>query len=358
MARRELRPAARLFVKKRTARSRAAGALLLTLSLGVAGFGIATAVYLEQPAGTGQRETPQVMAAVPAPPHDPLAAAAAVPSGAEAAPPPPIAVPALEPQAGASVPPAGAAAVPAPETLPPVASPAPEPQAGPSVPSPSGPPAQTAALEPPPPPAAPPPVALAAPVPPPAAESPPERYWVEYGVFAREPSALRLQQELRREGLAAIIVATHGRDGRKLLRVRSAPLADLGAAQHDIGAARRGLRLAALLHRGSPAAATAIPAAQYRVQFGAFAYPQHAAQLSRELSRGGLAVTVSSVRGASGKPLYLVRSLPVPDHAQAVALGARGQELAQTDFLIERSPGPPAQHLPARAPPRPVADSR
>ncbi len=357
MARRELRPAARLFVKKRTAGSRAAGALLLTLSLGVAGFGIATAVYLEQPAGTGPRETPHVMATVPAPPHDPLAAAAAVPSDAEVPPPPSIALPALEPQAGASVPPAGAAAVAAPETLPPAASPALEPQAGPSVPSPSGPPPQTAALEPPPPPAASPPAALAAPIPPPAAELP-ERYWVEYGVFAREPGALRLQQELRREGLAAIIVGTHGRDGRKLLRVRSAPLADLGAAQHDIGAARRGLRLAALLHRGSPAAATAMPAAQYRVQFGAFAYPQHAAQLSRELSRGGLAVTVSSVRGASGKPLYLVRSLPVPDHAQAVALGARGQELAQTDFLIEQSPGPGAQHLPARAPPRPVADSR
>jgi len=48
MTRRELRPVARLFSKKRSVRSRVAGALLLTLSLGVAAFGIATAVYLEQ----------------------------------------------------------------------------------------------------------------------------------------------------------------------------------------------------------------------------------------------------------------------------------------------------------------------
>lgn len=325
MTRRKLRPVARLFSKRRPHWPRLAGALLLTFSLGVAGFGIATAVYLERPEPSKASAAAQIPAVQPAPPHDPLAAAAAVPVPAEAPPPAPADLPALEPQAGATLPPQ------------------------------AGPPPQEAALEPPP--TAPALAVAAAPAPEAVAELP-ARYWVEYGAFAYEPNALRLQRALNRQGLAAVIVTTHGRDGRKLLRVRSAPLPDLAAARQAVDEASRALRVSALLHRGSPAAAPA-PVAQYRVQFAAFLKPAQAHRLSRELSRGGIATNVSMLRRSGGKPLYLVRSLPVPDHAQALALGERAQQVAQTGFVIEVSlPHAATPRQAAHPPPHHVADSR
>lgn len=212
---------------------------------------------------------------------------------------------------------------------------------------------QEAALEPlPPPQAAPPPGAVLSPSPLPAAGSG-ASYWVEYGAFVGKTSALRLKEALGRHGLAAFIVASHGRDGRKLPRVRSAALTDLCA--HDaMDEARRGLRIVALPHRDRPAAAP-----QFRVWFGAFPEPGPAARLSRELAGGGIVATVSSLRGASGKILHVVQSRPVPDHAQALALGERGRQLGKTDFVIERSPPPPgAGHPAARPPPRRLADRR
>ncbi|HXY99043.1 MAG TPA: SPOR domain-containing protein [Stellaceae bacterium] len=281
--------------------------LLLTLSLGVAGFGIATAIYLERPQPPPTTAPAQVAAALPMPAHDPLAAAAAMPSRTEM-PPTAASLPAIEPQAG-----------------PPVQEAAFEPQAGPPV--------QEAALEPPPAtPAAPPPAVLFAPSSPLAAE-PAGSYWVEYGVFAGKAAALRLQAALDRHGLAAVIVETHGQDHRKLLRVRSAPLADPAATHAAVDTARRALRIAALLHRDATAAAP-----QFRVQFAAFAQLRQAAQLSRDLAESGIAATVSKVQRASGKAFYLVRSMPMPDRAQALALGERGRPLAKTGFLIERSP--------------------
>jgi cell division septation protein DedD len=288
--------------------------LLLTLSLGVTGFGIATAVYLERPPPSVTGGRAPIPAALPMPSHDPLAAAAAVPLPAET-PPAPAALPAIEPQAG---------------------PPAPPPQTGPSV--------QAAALE------SPPPAVVLAP----AAETK-ASYWVEYGAFLGEASALRLKEALGRHGLVATIVTTHGRDGRKLLSVRSTPLADRADARRAIGEARRALRIAALLHRDNRAAA---PAPQFRVQFGAFAKPGPAARLSRELASGGIATTVSSVQEANGKLLYLVQTMPVPDHAQALALGERGRQIAQTDFRIERTRHPAAASHRAPRPPPHLADSQ
>lgn len=317
MARQTLRPVARIFTKKRSATTPVAGMLVVALSLGVAGFGIATAIYLEHPLRPAAPQSPQASDALPAPPHDPLAAAAAVPI-----PPEPAAgvLPAIEPQAGSTAPQ----------------------------------PAESAALEAPPPAAASAPaVSAALPAPRRGAESK-SGYWVEYGAFAGERYARRLQQALSRQGLDAVIVATHARDGRKLLRVRSAPLTDLATARQAAAEAQRRLRLAALVHRGSP---TAAPERHYWVQFAAFAKPKPAARLSRTLRRGGVAASVSSVRAASGKSLYLVRSPVVAGRAKALALGERGRLVAQTDFLIGERLAEARPH-PARGPPRPVADSR
>jgi cell division septation protein DedD len=290
---------------------------VLALAVGVVGFGVATAIYLEQPAAPKPPLAPAVTAPLPAPPNDPTAASLPVPAES---PPPTATLSEIEPQAGDSATPSVAAIEPPPAA--PAASAAP----------------------------------AAAPAPPPlgAATTP---YWVEYGAFIREPDAHRLQQALSRRGLEAVVIPTHGRGGRKLFRVRSAPLGDPAAARQAADTARQTLRLAVLVHRGSPAAAPT----RYRVQFAAFAQPQRAAQLSRELRRHGIAASVHRVQRTSGKSLYLVQSAPVRDRDQALALGARGKSLVKSDFLVERYPSRrPASDAPQapRPPPRPVAASR
>lgn len=305
MARSTFRRRAPLFAKKRSVWLRASSMLLLTLALGVTGFGIATAVYLEGPQTHAPADVAESSTALPMPAHDPLTAAAAVPHPAEVQPTPGT-LPAIEPQAA-----------------PPVAAP----------------PVQEAALEPPvavsPPPA---PAIAIAPSSPPAAEAPPAveaegAFWVEYGVFIGRASASRLQEALGQHGLAAVIVATHGQGHRKLLRVRSTPMADLAAAQDAAETARRALRLATLLHHDGAAAAP-----QFRVQFGTFTEPRQAARLRQELASNGIAATVSSVQRPGGKLLYSVKSTRVPDRTQALALGERGRLVAKTNFLIERAP--------------------
>ena len=329
MTRQELPPVTRLFTKRRSVGARIAGALALTLAFGVVGLGIATAIYLEQPSRSLILRAPAIASLLPTPQPDLATAGPPIPAVPE---PPPAALPEIEPQAGTSAP----------------------------SPSPS-----LAAVEPPAAaPAAPPPSLAALPPSPPHDTVPPPRagrgpsYWVEYGVFVGRTYARRLQQQLARQGLATVIAATHGRDGRKLLRVRSAPLHDLAAARAAMGTARHALHLAALLHRGSPEAA---PEPRYRVQYAAFARPRPAARLTRELRRRGVAASVYAVRGTSGKTLYFVRSVRVRDRAQALALGARGRKLIQTDFLVEESPRhrtAPRPHRAPRPPPRHIADSR
>lgn len=327
MARRTVPPTSRIFSKKKSVWSRLFGTLALTFALAVAAIGIGTAIYLERPhapartASAEQNLTPlPAPAVVPAPEHDPRAAAAAIPA---AAPPPGAAAPALalvEPQAGA----------PAPVKAPQVKS---------------------AALEAP---SAPPPSARAAPLPPPAA-APRGHYWVEYGAFVGPFYAKRLQQALTRNGVESVVVETHGRHGRKLLRVRSVPLAALAAARQAAEKANAALHLAALIHSGSPEAGA--PARRYWVQFGAFSKPTQAARLQRRLAHAGLGTTVTSVRGTSGNALFLVRSTPLSTHQAAVAIALRARPLARTDCLVGTARSRAAPRHAARAPPRSVAAS-
>ena len=235
------------------------------------------------------------------------------------------------------------------------ALPAIEPQAG-GTRAESPPPAQTALLEPPsgsPAPSAA-PLALAPPPGQAAEPRPVTQYWVEYGVFAGQRYARRLQQALAEQGLDTRIVRTHTPQGRPLLRVRSEATADLAAARAAAATAEGALTISTLVHRAAPSAAAATK--HYRVQFGTFPTRQQAAQLKRDLSKGGVAATVSLVRGKGDKPLYFVRSLRLPDRLSATLLAARGREIAQVDGLIEEHGSRPYRSLPP--PPPGVAQSR
>jgi hypothetical protein len=318
MARGELPPVTRLFGRKRSVGARIAGAVALTLAFAVLGFGITTAIYLEQPTHALLLRAPALASLLPEVAEPPAPRVVARPA------PPPPALPAIEPQAGSSTPAPVAAPTPAPaEAVPPA------------------------------------PVIAALPAAPPAAAAPARAsgglrpYWVEYGVFVGRTYAHRLQRSLAREGLATVIVATHDRHGRKLLRVRSMPMTDLAAARAAAATAEKALHLAALLHRGSPAATRA---PRYRVQFAAFAAPRPAARLAHELRRHGIAADVYATRGAAGKSLFYVRSERVRTRGQALALGARGRPLINSAFLVvEETPPhrrPPAAHASRSPAPR------
>jgi cell division protein FtsN len=319
MAGRTLPPKSRIFTRKKSVWSRLVGTLALTLALAVTAFGIGTAVWLDQTRAPGSAATvaaPPALSVEPAPAHDPLAADAAVPAPP---PTPPIAAPALA-------------------RIEPLAGPAPT----------AGPPAkpQSAALEPPPP----------APAPAQAA-APRHPYWVEYGVFVGPRYAKRLQQALARDGLESVVVATHGSHGRKLLRVRSAPLGALADARAAAAKADRALHLAALIHSGQPEAGA--PAPHYWVQFGAFRKEAQAARLQHRLATAaGLGTSVTAVRGTSGKPLFLVRSTPLATRDAAVAIAVRARPIAEVPCLVGLASGRLAARHAARAPPRSVADSR
>lgn len=320
MAGRTLPPTTRIFFSRRkSVWSRLVGTLALTLALAVTAFGIGTAVWLDQAKVPGSAATVAAppplpaLAVEPAPLHDPLAADAAVPAPPSA---PAAAAPALahiEPLAGPAAP-----------ASPPSAS-------------------QTAALEAP------------APAPPPAA-APRHPYWVEYGVFVGPFYAKRLQQALTRNGLASVVVTTHGRHGKKLLRVRSAPLSALSDAREAAAKADHALHLAALIHSGLPEAGA--PAPHYWVQFGAFRKRAQAARLQHRLAQAGLGTSLYAVRGTTGKPLFLVRSTPLTSHDAAVAIALRARPVAETPCLVGIASRHAAARRLARAPPRSVADSR
>ena len=328
MTRRELPPTTRIFRRKKPGWS-LFSALVLGLALGVTGFGLITAIYLErapprsppQPAGLANLPAPD---RAPVTPHDPLAAAMPLPA---TEPPQTVKLTNLEPEAGAKAA------------------------------EPTDPPVPAAALEAPPP-AVPPvaPVIAVTPAPPPVAAESRSRYWVEYGVYAGKHQARRLQQALARDGLEAAIVKTHRPDGRPLLRVRSSAVADLAAARAAAQAAQRSLRIGALIHRQTPAAAA--PEKRYLVQFGAFAKPQPAARLQRKLAQNGVGAIVSSMIGMGSKHLFLVRSSLV-NHAQAVALAERGRRVAELRIRIDEvRTGPPVHRHAQHPPPRRLAHLR
>jgi cell division protein FtsN len=345
MARQTLRPRSRIFVDRKPAWSRLAGAALLLVALGVTVSGIGTAIFLNKRASAPPVSSAAAQATAPLPASAPPTpeSAAAAPAASQPAEPPAAAttLAAVEPQAGGSVPP------------PPSAAPTPAPtEPAPAQSAPA--PVQTAALpsQPAPAPASAP--ALDAPQPP--SVTPSEEHWVEYGVFVVGSGyAERLKQSLAEKGLDAVIVKTHDRQGHPLLRVRSAPLADLAAAQDAANRAEAALRITPLVHTGAPAIGPTDK--RFWVQFGAFHEHAGAARVQRRLARIGVQASVSSVRGESGKPLYLVRSEPLTTHDAAVALAHWAEPAAGVLGLVGETPQGEAEHHPAK-PLRPVADSR
>ncbi|HZB91278.1 MAG TPA: SPOR domain-containing protein [Stellaceae bacterium] len=322
---------------------------LLTFALGITGFGIATAVYLDHARGlangaAAERTSPPSPSLARAPEAAPAIAGSSLPT---ASPRSPAELAALSPEAGKP------AATPAPASPAPPAAPA---AATPAASAPS--PAAVAALTPPTPPPAASPVA---PPPPRAAVPAPElsrtpSYWVEYGVFAVAHYAARLRDVLARSGLESVVVETHDPRGRPLLRVRSAPLGDLIAAQEAARQAETALGIAPLVHRGEPE--TLASAKRYWVQFGAFREAGPAARLRHRLAGAGIAAGVFSTRGTNGKSLYLVRSADLSSHANAVALAQRGQSVTQATNLIGERLEPAGQHYPPRTPPHPIVSAR
>ena len=184
------------------------------------------------------------------------------------------------------------------------------------------------------------------------AASPDTPYWVEYGVYNGARGAKRLQQALADHGLDTVVVPTHAPDGRPLLRVRSSLILDRAAAKAASENARQALKLSTLIHRGAAAPAPAqtvahalVPSASpqgYWVQFGAFPHRPQAARLQEQLARSGIETAVSTMLGTSGRTLYRVRSLALPDRDSALAIAGRGQEAASGNFLVGQSIAHPA----------------
>jgi cell division protein FtsN len=313
--------------KQGSAAAHLLGVVLLALCLVVTGWGLVTAIYLDRlPSrshGPATAPAPSALATLPpAAPSDrtetasapPAAPAASATLSGPAEPSPALTT--LEPQSGdgavSSPPPVAAApALPAPRL------------AAPAAPAPS----------------------LAAASPPAVRAEP--RYWVEYAVYVKASPARRLQQLLAKTGLSARLVKTRTPDGRSLVRVRSAPLASAEARAAAERAAALGI--VALLHRSAPAIRP--ETRRYWVQFGAFPHRPAAKRLKTHLGQGGIATTVSATRGSSGKSLFLVRSLPLPDRASAVALGERAERMTRTGFLVGEHRPPSSSRRHARAPP-------
>jgi cell division septation protein DedD len=188
-------------------------------------------------------------------------------------------------------------------------------------------------------------------------------FWVEYGVFARKPYAARLAKALSELGLPATVVATHGRGGRALLRVRSTASSDRAAARAALLTAQSMLGIAPLIHRGGVAepsttletarapdrpAAPLISAGraatapgQYWVQFGAFAREAHAQRLGETLRKAGLVASVVPRPKAAGSPMFYVRSAAQPDIATAQGLARQAGQVLGSGMLVGRRPGPP-----------------
>ena len=93
--------------------------------------------------------------------------------------------------------------------------------------------------------------------------------------------------------------------------------------------------MAAKAHRAPQIAALHPPTAQvgvaghFRVQFGAFANEENARRVQAAVEAAGLKVAVSPEAGASGNPLFIVRSPSYPDRAAAVSAAQNVQNRAK-----------------------------
>ena len=55
------------------------------------------------------------------------------------------------------------------------------------------------------------------------------------------------------------------------------------------------------------------------------------------MARGGVETAISTMHGTSGRILYWVRSLNLPDRDSALAVAGRGKEAGNIDFLVGQS---------------------
>ena len=83
----------------------------------------------------------------------------------------------------------------------------------------------------------------------------------------------------------------------------------------------------AATHR--PVAAPSDTAGHFRVQFGAFANEDNARRMEWAIEATGLKVEVGRDRGASGNPLFIVRSPSYPDRAAALSAAQAVQSRAK-----------------------------
>jgi cell division protein FtsN len=92
---------------------------------------------------------------------------------------------------------------------------------------------------------------------------------------------------------------------------------------------------AAKAHRAPQSAAPHAPPAQvsaaghFRVQFGAFANEENARRVRSALEAAGLKAAISREAGASGNPLFIVRSPAYPDRAAALSAAQNVQNRAK-----------------------------
>jgi SPOR domain len=218
---------------------------------------------------------------------------------------------------------------------------------------------QIAAIPSPPPPAkpAPPPRQAAVPVPPsavaqvnPAASrsSPPglaakPGYWVEYGAYLGPHYAKLLVERLAALKIEAKITFAPGAGGLVYYRVRSFEAGTRDSAEADSHKAAMAIGIAPLVHRSGSAATTEAALAsrdapnsdlRYWVQFAAYNLKGYAERMVDKLHQSSLDATLIERRHPDGRPLYLVRSLPLKTREEALGIAARGQNLVGSPVLI------------------------
>ncbi len=183
------------------------------------------------------------------------------------------------------------------------------------------------------------------------------RYWVEFGAYRGSFYADRLKQSLGRLGIKATVTHTHGKHGRRYLRVRTAGDSGRAAAEAELAKAHSALHITPLLHRAaaiSPGAArlaNPAPSGRHWVQFGAFRSRAGAERRRAQLRKNDLQAFVLETKYIGQAPLYLVRVPGLEDRAAAERVAQQGAAALQSnDVLIGESRLAPGLH--PRPPPR------
>lgn len=185
----------------------------------------------------------------------------------------------------------------------------------------------------------------------------PALFRVEYATYGagHRTYADRLAGALAAIGIDAMVGTAHDPAGRPLITVWS-PAADRTAAMRTASDARRQLHLHPAVRRQIDAARLKGPAqgshpapaverfGRLRVQAAAFDRQPAAKRLQRRLAAEGITTTVSARHRPSGRPIFLVLTIDLPDRPAARAMAARVQRVIGTPPLViarrDHSPEP------------------